>query len=203
MKSAINGPITFTPDANPLIGSAHGLQNGWLLTGSSIGVMEGGGAGRGRWLEAPGATLDIGLCGAYAANSMRLEKGYRGWGADLTTKRSPLEAGLSFLGKHDGRDFVGKDAMLAQSTPWDMVLLELDTMETDPFYSHTVLHRGDPVGIVTSGGFGHRTGKTLALDYLRDPTARNNLEVKILGTLRTARIPDHPPFDPGNARLTS
>ena len=165
--------------------------------------MKGGGAGRGLWLEAAGATLDISLFGACATHSMRLEKGYRGWGADLTTKRSPREAGLSFLVKHEGRDFVGKDAMLARSTHWDMVLLELDTMETDPFYSHTVLHRGDPVGIVTSGGFGHRTGKTLALAYLRDPTARNNLEGKILGTLRTARILDHPPFDPGNARLTS
>ncbi|MGI9357491.1 MAG: GcvT family protein, partial [Rhizobiaceae bacterium] len=46
VKSVINGPITFTPDANPLIGPAQGLQNAWLLTGSSMGVMEGGGAGK-------------------------------------------------------------------------------------------------------------------------------------------------------------
>ncbi len=46
VKSVVNGPITFTPDANPLIGLAHGLQNAWLLTGSSMGVMEGGGAGK-------------------------------------------------------------------------------------------------------------------------------------------------------------
>ncbi|KAG1700434.1 Dimethylglycine dehydrogenase, mitochondrial [Nymphon striatum] len=45
VKSVVNGPITFTPDANPLIGPAHGLPNAWLLTGSSMGVMEGGGAG--------------------------------------------------------------------------------------------------------------------------------------------------------------
>ena len=46
VKSVINGPITFTPDANPLIGPAHGLaENAWLLTGSSMGVMEGGGSG--------------------------------------------------------------------------------------------------------------------------------------------------------------
>ena len=45
IKSVVNGPITFTPDANPLIGPAHGLPNAWLLTGSSMGVMEGGGAG--------------------------------------------------------------------------------------------------------------------------------------------------------------
>ena len=46
VKTVINGPITFTPDANPLIGPAHGIDNGWLLTGSSMGVMEGGGAGK-------------------------------------------------------------------------------------------------------------------------------------------------------------
>ncbi len=46
VKTVINGPITFTPDANPLIGPAHGVENAWLLTGSSMGVMEGGGAGK-------------------------------------------------------------------------------------------------------------------------------------------------------------
>ena len=45
IKTVVNGPITFTPDANPLIGPATGLDNAWLLTGSSMGVMEGGGAG--------------------------------------------------------------------------------------------------------------------------------------------------------------
>ena len=48
---------------------------------------------------------------------MRLEKGYRAWGADLTTERTPLEAGLDALVKTDGRAFVGRDAMLALSRP--------------------------------------------------------------------------------------
>ena len=46
VKTVVHGPITFTPDANPLVGPAFGLDNAWLLTGSSMGVMEGGGAGR-------------------------------------------------------------------------------------------------------------------------------------------------------------
>ena len=45
IKTVVNGPITFSPDANPLIGPAYGAPNAWLLTGSSMGVMEGGGAG--------------------------------------------------------------------------------------------------------------------------------------------------------------
>ena len=46
IKTIVHGPITFTPDASPLVGPAFGLDNAWLLTGSSMGVMEGGGAGR-------------------------------------------------------------------------------------------------------------------------------------------------------------
>ena len=46
IRTIVHGPITFTPDANPLVGPAFGLDNAWLLTGSSMGVMEGGGAGR-------------------------------------------------------------------------------------------------------------------------------------------------------------
>ena len=46
VRTIVHGPITFTPDANPLVGPAFGLDDAWLLTGSSMGVMEGGGAGR-------------------------------------------------------------------------------------------------------------------------------------------------------------
>jgi dimethylglycine dehydrogenase len=152
-------------------------------------------------LEEAGAAHGIATYGAYAANSMRLEKGYRGWGADLTTERSPLEAGLAFLVKAEGRGFVGRDAMLGREDPWDMVLLEVETTDVDPFYAHTVFQCGRPVGIVTSGAYGHRTGRALALAYLRDPTARTNLQVRILGENRDAKILERPPFDPTNSRL--
>ncbi len=152
-------------------------------------------------LEAAGQAYDIGLYGTYAANAMRLEKGYRGWGSDLTTERSPIESGLSFLVKTEGRMFVGRDAMLARENPWDMVMLDIETTDFDPFYAHSVMQGDRPVGIITSGAFGHRTQKTLALAYLRDPTAREDLTVSVLGRSRPATILDTPPFDPQNARL--
>ncbi|MGI9393136.1 MAG: GcvT family protein [Boseongicola sp.] len=152
-------------------------------------------------LEAAAKPYGLGLYGAYAANSMRIEKGYRAWGSDLTVERSPLEAGLGAFVKTEGRDFVGKVAMLSSETPWDMVLLEIEAGEVDPFYAHTVWQGDKPVGIVTSGAFGHRTGKTLASAYLRDPAARTALSVNILGTHRPAQILDRPPFDPDNSRL--
>jgi dimethylglycine dehydrogenase len=89
-------------------------------------------------------------------------------GSDLTAERTPLESGLSFLVRHEDREFVGRDAMLAKPNPWDMVLLDIETTDVDPFYSHTVFAGDRPVGIVTSGAQSHRTGKTLAL-LLRNP----------------------------------
>ncbi|RBW54808.1 FAD-dependent oxidoreductase [Ruegeria sp. A3M17] len=137
----------------------------------------------------------LGFYGAYAANSMRLEKGYRGWGSDLTTERSPLEAGLT--------PFVRKDLRegLARDNEWVMVLLEVEAGEIDPFYAHTVWKDGLPVGIATSGAYGHRTGKVLALAYLRDPAGREGLTISILGKHRAATILSEAPFDPENSRL--
>lgn len=153
-------------------------------------------------LEEAGRPLGLGYYGAYAANSMRLEKAYRGWGVDLTTERSPLESGLGFLVKCEGRDFIGRDAMLKRSPNWDMVLLEIDTDgEVEPFYSHSVFAEGRPIGVVTSGAYGHRVRKSLALAFLREPQIRIGLSVKLLGHERAARILASPPYDPQNLRL--
>ena len=88
-----------------------------------------------------------------------------------------------------------------------MVLLAVDTDEVDPFYSHPLFHDGRPVGIVTSGGWGHRCGQALALAYLLqaslDTTTgeRDGLTVEILGRTVPARVLDAPPFDPTNERM--
>lgn len=146
-------------------------------------------------LETASRPLGLGFYGAYAADAMRLEKGYRAWGSDLTTERSPLEAGLAAFVRPELR------AGLARSAAWQMVLLEIAAGEVDPFHAHTLWQGNQPVGIVTSGGFGHRTGKVLALAYLRDATAREGLAVSILGEERAATILPGPPYDPGNFRL--
>ncbi len=157
-------------------------------------------------LEATGKPKGMGYYGAYAANAMRLEKGYRGWGSDLTTERSLHEAGLGMFARAKGRDFVGRDAMLERKGSddrWDMVLMEIHDSEFDPFYAHSVLQDDQVVGIVTSGAYGHRTDKTLALAYLRDRHATEGLSVSILGRKCPATILPKAPFDPDNTRLKS
>ena len=158
-----------------------------------------------------GAAAGLVPFGAHAMNSMRLEKGYRAWGADLTTERTPVEAGLDHLVHTEGREFTGRDALLARTAradAWRMVLLSMERDgDTDPFYTHTVWHRGRPAGIVTSGAPGHRTRTVLALAYLRPEVAETStsvtggLDVSILGRRYPARVLDAPPYDPANARL--
>ena len=122
-------------------------------------------------LCAAGATVGLRPFGAYAMNSMRLEKGYRAWGADLTTERTPLEAGLGHLVRTEGREFAGREALLARAgspSAWRMALLSIEPDgDADPFYTHTVWRGERAIGIVTSAAPGHRTGLALALAYLR------------------------------------
>jgi dimethylglycine dehydrogenase len=139
-----------------------------------------------------GEQHNLGFYGAFAMNSMRLEKGYRAWGADLTTERTPLEAGLGYLVKTEAREFIGCEAMLRRAQAdnhWCMELLEFDAPEFDPFYLHTVFRGKDAIGIVTSGSFGHRLQKAIGLAYFRNEVApTDELTVEILGRKTAARI---------------
>ena len=139
-----------------------------------------------------GADFKPGFYGAFAMNAMRLEMGYRAWGADLGTERSPLEAGLGHLVNTDGREFIGREAMLERACSdnhWSMELLQFDDSEFDPFYSHSVFRAGRVIGMVTSASYGHRLGRAIGLAYFRQSVvAADELEVEILGNRVRARI---------------
>ncbi len=165
-----------------------------------------------------GRHLGLGHFGAYALNAMRLEKGYRAWGLDYTTERTPLEAGVEHLVDTEGRRFCGRTG-LAASRPNAMRLRLIEIFEADnpeaknekqetsglpvyPFYGHTVLAAGKPVGMVTSAAFGHRTQKHLALAYLDAAVGSDAaLEVLVLGNAAPARTLSEPPYDAANHRL--
>ena len=155
-------------------------------------------------IEDAGTPHGLGFFGAYAMNAMRLEKGYAAWGADFTTERTPAETGAGHLIKPEGREFIGKAALLdrmAAEDRWELVLLEVETSDIDPYYAHGVYQGEACVGIVTSAAFGHRTGKTLALAYLRDRSARSDLRVNVLGRDLSAHILERAPYDPENRKL--
>jgi dimethylglycine dehydrogenase len=132
-----------------------------------------------------GKSFSLGFYGAFAMNAMRLEKGYRAWGADLTTERTPIEAGLGYLVKTDEREFIGRDMMLARKQRddhWSMHLLEFEDPEFDPFYMHSIFRDEKTVGMVTSAAFGHRMQKAIGLAYFRDAVSVDDvLYGEILG----------------------
>ena len=153
-----------------------------------------------------GRRYGIGMFGAFAANSMRIEKGYRAWGSEFSAEIGPDEAGADFAIRTEGRGFAGKDALakrLASGRAGRVVLLRIMTDDPDPFFNHPVCCGGKPVGIVTSGCWGHRVGQALAFAYLRDREILSGLSVEILGERYSAEILDQAPYDPGNSRLKS
>ncbi len=152
-----------------------------------------------------GHAHDIKPFGAFAMNSMRLEKGYRAWGMDLTTERTPLEAGLDALVKTKDREFVGREAILeraASATAWRMELLEVEFKPRRvPFGVHSLFQADQPVGMITSAAYGHRTGKLLALALLRPEATAAEFTAEVVGEKMQAWILNEPPYDPENRIL--
>ncbi len=104
--------------------------------------------------------------GLYATESMRLEKGYRHWKADLITEFNPIESDLSrFVAD---KEYVGKAAVEAQAIRRKFVSLILDTDAYPAHAGDSIMANGAVVGTVTSAGWGHRTKKNIAMGFV-DP----------------------------------
>jgi dimethylglycine dehydrogenase len=146
--------------------------------------------------------------GYRALESLRLEKAYRLWGADLSADWTPLEAGLERFVAFDKGDFVGREALLRQRERGVERLLACLVVDVDGADAHgyePVLAGGEIAGYVASGGYGHTVGASIALSYLPvELTAPGTeLEVELLGERRPARVVEQPLYDPQNERLLS
>jgi dimethylglycine dehydrogenase len=146
--------------------------------------------------------------GMYALNSMRIEKGYRAWKGDLSTDYSLLEAGLDRFVKFDKpQDFPGKAALLAQKQQGvqkRFVTMTVEAGDQDAPYMSTVYHGKDVVGETTSGDWGYRVGKSIALGTIRADLAVEGtaLDINIFGRMCRATVhADRPLWDPENERL--
>ena len=153
----------------------------------------------------PHGLRDVGM---YAMDSLRLEKSYRGWKTELDHTLSPFASGLGrFVALDKDADFVGRAALVAEREAGgpaaSFVTLELDADDTDAFFGCPLRHEGRVVGMTTSGGYGHRVAKSLALGYVEPALAvpGTALEVELVGTRVPARIVAESPYDPENARL--
>ncbi|WP_137388667.1 FAD-dependent oxidoreductase [Rhodoligotrophos defluvii] len=158
-------------------------------------------------LEA-GRAYGIADFGAYAMNSLRLEKAYRGWGSEMTNEVNLIEADMERFVALDKPDFVGKAATLnakQQGPRISLVYMSLsegdaEAQGNEPIYADATL-----VGVTTSGGHGYAVGRSLAFGYVKPELAKPGtaLEVEILGERRKALVEAQPLYDPENLRLRS
>ncbi|MCF6305404.1 MAG: FAD-dependent oxidoreductase [Rhodobacteraceae bacterium] len=146
--------------------------------------------------------------GMYALNSLRLEKGYRAWKADLSSDYTALESGLGrFLRLDKPADFPGKTALQLQKQSGvekRFVTLIVDTEKFDAPYMSTLWHNEKVVGETTSGGWGHRIDRSIALGMLRADLAieGTEIEVEIYGKRHKTTVQaDQPLWDPENQRI--
>ena len=157
-------------------------------------------------LERLGEDLGLTDFGSYALNCMRIEKAYHGWGSDIGTEYTMFDAGLEKFIDYEKPDFVGHEAVLRQreqSPQWHFIRLVIDNKNADPMAGDPILHHGECVGYVSSGGTGFRIGQCLALGYVKtgvDDQA-TEFEIEILGETCQARLSKQSFYDPDNQRL--
>ena len=166
------------------------------------------------WPPAP----DLGLvdAGYYAINSLRLDKGYRAFGADLTPDHSPLEAGLRFTCKlKTPIDFVGRTALesaIEAGPRRRLVSLRVGDPDAMLWGGELVLHDGEAAGQVTSAAWSATCGASVGLAYVgrrdRGPVGADDLstgtwEVTVGDAVARADIQTGAFYDPTSARVRS
>ncbi len=156
-------------------------------------------------LREAGTAHDLKLFGARAIESMRMEKGYLHWKADLITEFDPFETGLERFVKLDKPDFIGRDALLARKDTPSRKLVGLEVACTHaPAHPGASVMAGETViGTVTSGDWGHRVGKNLSYAFV-DPDQSQigtTLQLDLLGERIPVTVMEMGPYDPENARL--
>src|SRR4051795_750855 len=158
-----------------------------------------------------GADLGARNAGYYSVESLRLEKGYRAWGRELTPDYNPYEAGLSFAVKL-ANDFIGRDALIAASKkPPVRRLLSFVALSPDTPIAHggeLILRNGEPAGEVTSASYGHTVGGIVALGYVATGGARIDdaflaarFEIDIAGERVAVAASLKAPYDPAGAKM--
>jgi len=143
------------------------------------------------------------VAGGYKAiDSLRLEKGYRVWGADITPEDTPHEAGLGFAVRKD-KEFLGRAALEAAGAPERRLrCLVLSDPRSIALGSEPVRVAGSPVGRVTSGGYGFTVDSSIAYAYLpAEQDVGTEVAVEIFGRWVEGEVASEPLFDPAGQRI--
>ncbi len=160
-----------------------------------------------------GADLGATNAGYHAMGSLRIEKGYRHWGDDITDEETPIEAGLGFAVKFDKPAFNGREALLAQKENGVTKKMAQFLLQDENYmlYHNEPIWRGDEmVGYVSSGMFSHTFNGAIGMGYVSRPdggvvTAKyvkeGNYEIEIAGVRVPAKVSLRPLYDPKSERI--
>ncbi|WP_406350798.1 FAD-dependent oxidoreductase [Streptomyces sp. NBC_00658] len=142
--------------------------------------------------------------GRSAFNSLRLEKGYRAWGVDMTDEHNPYEAGVGFAVRMDKDGFVGQEALqgLATAEPERRLTpLLLDDPASVVLGKEPVFVDGAPAGYVTSASYGYTLGRCVAYAWLPALASGTGVHIEYFGEKVAATVADEPLFDPKMTRI--
>ncbi len=165
-----------------------------------------------RALQAAGDPLGARPAGMHAMDSLRLEKGYRHWGHDISPEDDPYEAGLDFVVKLDKpAEFIGQEALQAKrNAPLKRRLVAFRLEDPDPLlHGHEPIFRdGEVVGYTLSAAYGHSLGAAVALGYVAHATAPDPaalleaaFSVEIAGKPVIAKASLDPLYRPENGHM--
>ncbi|UQA96821.1 GcvT family protein [Streptomyces halobius] len=195
-KEAFIGEVPVTAMRLSYVG-----ELGWeLYTSADLGLR--------LWdtLWRAGQGLGVIAAGRGAFNSLRLEKGYRAWGQDMTSEHNPYEAGLGWAVKRDKGDFVGRAALEGlsrESTRRRLVCLTLDDPSAIVLGNEPASVDGVPAGYVTSAAYGYSIGRAIAYAWLPAAAAAPGTAVHLeyFGEKVPATVRAEPLFDPSMDRI--
>ena len=158
-----------------------------------------------------GAAQGIVNAGYRSIESLRLEKAYRAWGADISADTTPYEAGLAFaVRRHFSRPFIGRDALAAQrasSLKRRLAIFTVADPEVVLLGREMILRNGISVGWLSSGGYGYTVGSNIGLGYVRndagvsdDYLRAGEYQIEVARTQVPAKLHMKPLYDPQGKR---
>jgi dimethylglycine dehydrogenase len=161
-----------------------------------------------RLLVDAGREFGLRRVGGRALNAMRIEKSFGTWTREYRPIYGPFEAGLGRFVDLEKGDFIGRSAAAEEKAgggTWRLSSFTVDAADADALGDEPIWHDGEVVGWVTSGAYGHRVGRSLALGYVPAAlgSAQDGFEIEIIGERRRAQRLSGAAFDTHGSRMRS